>query len=362
MSIKNSVFGSGSERKLFEFLESRWAGKQYRLAHGLHLSNILERTQEQLGHNDWNLYLKSEVDYTLCDRSTGRPILSIEFDGLGGGHGRGDRYIKYKETPDPYRSQKLDFKIKLAQEDAYPFFIVSYPEGEAIDQNLSLLVIDGLIGQALAHADAIKAAREKVVAEQTTLSEMPANQAVRRVNELFDGVSLKAEWDNNPIAKEASKQFSEALLSGIFPDSWYTKTSISSDKLQELRATLAERVKSFDDCVVIYDPRNPMKVLEIPEEQYEELYPRLLRVGTKIKVETSMRVIEKTVWVRNIFLAEARPETITQAAASAIQLPRRTGEAPTFVYPRSLIDPRRLSHYIAQLLVFRALNMRPPSN
>ena len=71
--------------------------------------------------------MKTSIDYTLCTKD-GQPILSIEFDGLGEGFSRQGEYHQQTATVDPYRKLKMDFKLRIARNEAYPFFVVSFEE------------------------------------------------------------------------------------------------------------------------------------------------------------------------------------------------------------------------------------------
>ncbi len=93
---------------------------------------------------------KTDIDYTICDKNKDKPLMCIEFDGRSGGYNREGEYIQIKNDPD--RKRKLELKLRIANENDFPFFIISFPETEKTDlsEKLHLTVIDGIIGQTLA--------------------------------------------------------------------------------------------------------------------------------------------------------------------------------------------------------------------
>ena len=56
-------------------------------------------------------FFKTNVDYVLCTKE-GRPLLAIDFDGLGRGFDRYGTYVNVVETDDKYRKLKFDLKLK----------------------------------------------------------------------------------------------------------------------------------------------------------------------------------------------------------------------------------------------------------
>jgi hypothetical protein len=148
MEIRASIFGSASEGKCFERLLDRWHHR-LRLYPNLPLSNLVKIERNELNQGEWDFYLKSSVDYTFCDLS-GRPVLSIEFDGLGGGFSAHDEYKPKYKSLDPYRKLKLDFKLKMANKLRYPLIVISDTETNYIDRSEKLTLMDGILGNFLA--------------------------------------------------------------------------------------------------------------------------------------------------------------------------------------------------------------------
>lgn len=158
MKLKNTIFDSKSEKGVFKSLQSRWSSKLV-LYPQLPLSKIIELHPEELAPAEKNFFYKTNVDYTFCEKS-GRPILSIEFDGIGGGFSKDGVYLQVREAPDARRKKKMDFKLRLANAVSYPLVIVSYEEIESIDQQDSFTILDGIIGQYLAKIETVKLLEE----------------------------------------------------------------------------------------------------------------------------------------------------------------------------------------------------------
>src|SRR6266478_3223393 len=119
MKLRSSVFDSKSEAEVFRSLSSRWSPK-LALYPSIPFPKIIEVSNEELKPSERDFFYKTNIDYTFCVRG-GRPILSIEFDGIGGGYSKNEVYVPVRTTVDPYRKLKLDFKLRLARKVNYPF-------------------------------------------------------------------------------------------------------------------------------------------------------------------------------------------------------------------------------------------------
>jgi hypothetical protein len=149
LRLRSTVFDSASERMIFRALDSRWSPR-LRLYPSLPLSKIVELEQaDGLPANERRFFYATNVDYTFCE-PTGRPVMSIEFDGIGGGFSRDGTYFPKRQTPDPNRKWKLDFKLRVARSVGFPFGVVSSEETEELGPGVSLTVLDSVIGRCLA--------------------------------------------------------------------------------------------------------------------------------------------------------------------------------------------------------------------
>ena len=150
MTAKQSIFGSGSEKGLFQAINSRW-GDRFRIYPSLPFASIIDITRLiNLSSSEREFLLKTSVDFTLCTRKQARPLLSIDFDGMCHGFSQNGRYLPMQPSNDPYRELKLDLKVRKATEVGYPLFVVSYDERVPIGRNTHMTVVDGIIGLILA--------------------------------------------------------------------------------------------------------------------------------------------------------------------------------------------------------------------
>ena len=95
-----------------------------------------------------NFLYKTSVDYTLCTKR-GKTLVSVEFDGFCHGFSRDRKYVEIISYIDRNRKRKFDLKLRLCEKVRYPLFVVSYDEKVSIGEDVTLTIIDGLIGQVL---------------------------------------------------------------------------------------------------------------------------------------------------------------------------------------------------------------------
>jgi hypothetical protein len=108
LKVRRTVFDSLSERDVFRALESRWS-PTLALYPSLPLSKIVDlEASDGLSESARRYFYATNVDYTFCE-ADGRPLLSVEFDGIGHGFSRDARYVEGRSTIDPKREWKLNF-------------------------------------------------------------------------------------------------------------------------------------------------------------------------------------------------------------------------------------------------------------
>lgn len=147
-SLRPTVFHSKAERELFRALKSRWS-PSYGVYPQLPLSNLFGDPPTDASEVEQRFFRASSVDYTLCDLHDA-PILSVEFDGVGGGYSLGGKYLQSRDVAnDSYRKTKLEYKLGLAARLEFPFFVVSDEEARPIEAGETLTIVDGIIGSAL---------------------------------------------------------------------------------------------------------------------------------------------------------------------------------------------------------------------
>ena len=163
MAVKKSIFGSNSEEKGFRSIEHAW-GDDYRIVPQFMFSALFEIDDDLKGGTS-NLFFKTSVDYLLSTKN-GRPLLAIDFDGLG--MVLTETWITSalgKQTT-PNRKAKFDFKIKYATRNAFPYYVVGFDEFRQIDEEFKLTVVDGLIGTELARQDLLSSLPAILEADQ----------------------------------------------------------------------------------------------------------------------------------------------------------------------------------------------------
>ena len=146
MSVKKSVFGSKSEERGFRSIEHTW-GEDYAIYPQFPWSGLF--IPDSKWKDTSNLFFKTSVDYVFCEKS-GRPLLAIDFDGMGRGFDRNGEYVQTEATSDPYRKAKFDYKLQCARNNSFPYYIVSSEEFARLGNDVQLTVVDGIIGSTLA--------------------------------------------------------------------------------------------------------------------------------------------------------------------------------------------------------------------
>lgn len=300
--IRKSVFGSRGEKELFTSLHTQW-GSKFDLWPSLPFAQIIDvgTVGHYLKEKERDFFLKTNIDYTLCTRS-GRPILSIEFDGLGKGFSRRGEYVQQAATVDPHRKLKLDLKLKVAQNENYPFFVVSFEESKVLDQDISLTIVDGIIGQVLAKQEFRKSVETLYEDNRDRIESLPSSSQHEYIQDLVLDAETIAELKWDPIAVLAAKYDHEAYEKGI----------IKSYKTEYLNDPELPHGDAFTDPVILEKRIVAMK--------------NAVRVGCRIIADTTKIAIIETVWLRN--------------------------------FEDTIVSPLHIASNIAELLVFkRALDL-----
>ena len=147
MRRRDGISDSDAEGRIFERLDTWWSDRFF-VAPLLPLTKLFDIASDEVSCEQWRFYLNTDVDFTICEKGTLRPIASIEFDGLGGGFSRDGRYIP-ERTPreDPQRGPKLLLKLRIAEDVDFPFLVVSYPETLVLAGGEYLTILDGIVAQ-----------------------------------------------------------------------------------------------------------------------------------------------------------------------------------------------------------------------
>jgi len=272
VKIRDSVFDSVSERKLHKALKTRW-GKMFNLFPQLPFTKIVDIEGGGFTEKERQFLFKTNVDYTLCDRQGNKPLISIEFDGLGHGFSRMGEYIQFMPAEDPYRKLKLDLKLRIALRLLYPYFVVSYGEAYPFDfePEWDLTVLDGIIGQALAYKHLLKAL--------TAIDEQELEKYTPQ--DIVDMREMEAELTWDPIASEAAKLKGELVRKGI--------------------------VKVWSHGA-----------LDDPDSLLPFDYEYAKRFGYWYNVQGDFGEVKRTVWVRNVAGVGVDPLTIVRNIAELL--------------------------------------------
>ena len=146
MAVKTSIFGSRSEESGFRSIEHTW-GQDYAVYPQVPLSALC--TSDPEWTDTTNFFFKTSVDYVLCTNK-GRPILAIDFDGMGRGFDREGEYVQVEPTTDRFRKRKFDIKLRFSQQNGFPYHVVSSEEFRSLGDGIDLTVVDGIVGSIIA--------------------------------------------------------------------------------------------------------------------------------------------------------------------------------------------------------------------
>lgn len=263
INVKETVFGSKTEQSVYYKLLKKWSNT-YNLYLSLPVANIFQVDINKLKPGEKKTYLQSSIDYTFCSKSD-KPLFSVEFDGLGNGYSRGNEYIQTKRfVNDPYRKLKLDFKLKMAWSAGYPFVVVSYDEVTKLDEDETLTILDGIVGQLTSKRRFDELLTEFITDKKDIRNSMTPVERDEYVQDFVTSLEVEAEMEEDPIAIKATEYHSEIFKYGV--------TSYEIKSLEE---------PGFPQANF---PPNSLK--------------DIARYGYKISIETDKGIISRSVWVR----------------------------------------------------------------
>jgi len=279
MKIKDNVFGSKKEKKLFHYINNRWS-KYFNIYHNLPLSNIVINPDTFLKDDkEIDFFYKTSIDYTICTKDD-NPIMSIEYDGIGRGFSRDGVYVRtYTKPIAEGRKKKLDLKLRIAEKLKYPLIVISSEEKQKIDEDIDLIILDGIIGQILSRIE-FREMFEKwkgyIVKEANKLSFGTEEEKIDYLHDQVLGLEVAAELKWDPIAKKAAELEDIAWEKGFIKTITY-EYGLTDPEISQ--PDLANR-KSIDE--------------------YVEKIKNLNKIGCKVTIETPKQTIVQTIWVRNI--------------------------------------------------------------
>ncbi len=177
-------------------MQGQWAQK-YHVYPQLPLAKLLSNPPADATPAERSFFYKANVDYTLCDLED-HPIVSIEFDGAGGGFSREGKYLHGEELSyETKRRGKLEFKLALARENGYPLYVVSYQETGAIEKGETLTILDGIIARVLYKMRENELIRKYAAHDEELLASMENAESNEHLQDLVlqAGVAAEIETD-----------------------------------------------------------------------------------------------------------------------------------------------------------------------
>jgi hypothetical protein len=277
MSLRNSIFDNENERKLYKNLNLRW-GKIFNIYSQLPFTKIFDiNTLKNVNEEEKDFLLKTNIDYTICDKKD-RPLMCIEFDGMGCGYSREGKYI-----PNPkviplegreLRKKELELKLRIAKEHHFPFFVVSFNEIKFISEKIHLTILDGIIGKAIGQIKFREGINRFLKNLEDEINSIKDEE--QRYKFIHDAITTyEAMVDLDPIAKKAFEI--EAIL---------TKRKILKE--------------------IIFKPFTKPELPEIKDlfdieglEKRLEAYKNVEWVGCEVSCETPKGIVKEKVEVRN---------------------------------------------------------------
>lgn len=301
MPVKSSVFANESERELFDAISSMW-GDRFSIYPSLPFSALFEIPAIPLKHSEREFLFKTNVDYTLCTKR-GRPLVSIEFDGLGHGFSRHGTYVQMHECRDPARFWKLNLKVRIATEAGYPFVVVSFDEKTLIGQNTRLTIVDGIIGQVLAKKHFERRLKLLVSDNWQAIESASPEWRDEILQDLVTDAETLAELEWDPIARAAADHQGRLIERGLL-------LRHSFERFHE------PALPGLPLCT-FYSP----KFLEALKARAAAM-ERSIWIGCTATIEMPKQVVGATVRMRNIEHAGVQPRALVENMAMLVACKR----------------------------------------
>lgn len=208
--MKKNIFDSKSELRVYRHLESMWS-EHVKIFDHVPVTNVVSyyELQKRTTYKEFDHLLKSNFDFVIGsieEKNYGEPILIIEFDGIGKGY-NSEKGYNPKVKVDPDRQTKLNLKLKVCEMAKIPMIIVSYPEVEKGERDLTIL--DGIIGQVLAKRGFEHIFHQKLEEKEEELERLVTFDPIER-QALVEWCGAQAEseresesdWDYNSLVRK----------------------------------------------------------------------------------------------------------------------------------------------------------------
>jgi hypothetical protein len=276
MRVSTSIFDSKAEREAFLALESRWSPR-IRPYPQLPLAKLVKLDAgDKLTGGQRRFFYATNVDYTFCVED-GRPLFSVEFDGIGGGYSSNGKYRQARSTDDPHRQLKMDFKLRVSNQVGYPLVVVSFDELQALDGKESLTILDGIVAQFVTRREEDALFKELVDDQADMIEQLAGSERDEYMEDLVLQAGVLAELEHDPIAIariEAQQEAERFDLSG------HRKQWVFDPPLPDLSGDWPPSVESVTARI--------------------DGWEKAERVGVRAEVPTPLGTVVKTVWLRNV--------------------------------------------------------------
>lgn len=272
VKVRESIFGSRWERRLFTALDSAWP-KKLDIYPNLPFLSVFDWSGIRVSEKERSFLKATSIDYTVCLHGSDKPVLSVEFDGMGHGYSRGSQYIQFVQTNDPFRAEKLALKLKIAEGLFYPLFVVSYDEAGELVENDRLSIAHGIVGDCMKQRFMQSAIDER--AREIDFSAYPSDEQDLIAQNILVDVETELEFEWNPLFRAAACAMSDALDAGM--------KSFSTMGLTDPPLPLLDSEPSIGDI------RRNITLMFAAK-----------RHGSRITAEGDEIRVTREVWVRNI--------------------------------------------------------------
>ena len=163
------------------------------------------------------MFWTGSFDFTLCEESSGRPVLSVEFDGMGDGFSRDGSYVigpsAYLKGYDlEKRSLKMNTKLRFAKEAGYPLIVVSSPEVEELAGEEMAMALNAVLGEVLTRMRFLEVAKELA---NDGILQAEARKARRGLDKVQTGYGMLISTGYSVFIDEKHEDFTDDIDSRL---------------------------------------------------------------------------------------------------------------------------------------------------